>query len=241
MSFPETGELTDLFYHDSSELFSVIKKNLGLRLGIFTETVEKEAYETLQKAILSLLEEKVTDKVDQFKKLSVASNLCEEKMRKLKSYLLKEPTPDEVVMPVLHEVKQMYGGLKKKRISESEIKKKATEIVDKACKGMARRYKDQQYQIYWENLTRENYQLNRLHRTPASAADMRILAEAISVARNYHSSNKDLQILLASCDSNNFCPATSYYGKSMPVTDEIFNRFKIKCDWPREITKILRS
>jgi hypothetical protein len=93
------------------------------------------------------------------------------------------------------------------------------------------------HDVQVQNLQQQNQQYLRLKQFSASPSDIKILAEAIQIKRRYEGQGLKHNFLLASTDSNNFCPATSRYGPSRPVTDEIMRRYGIDCDTPSEIFK----
>ena len=63
-----------------------------------------------------------------------------------------------------------------------------------------------------------------------------ILAEVIAFKKSL--SGGDSCVLIASLDSGFFSPYYCYGGKSDIVTEEIYNRFGIRCDHPREIFRM---
>jgi len=230
-SFPDLGEVRDDFFYQSCELFAIIRKSVSKRLGITTSTVEREAYRTLSKAIINALEKRVRDRSDIFRRKSIMWNICEDKMRRMSDLLLREPMDEQEVVRLTNEAHSMYNDLSRRVRTDYDIKGEAYRRA-----GGSTGMKQMMFQTHYEELCRQNYQLARLVRTPASPTDKRILAEAAHLADYYRrKEGRDFVMFIASCDSNNFSPANSPFGRSTPVTDEIYARFGVKCAWPREI------
>jgi hypothetical protein len=235
VAFPEEGEVTDQFYHPSIQLFSLIKKNMTQRLGIVTQTVEREAFQALSGAVAATVEKKVANKSKHFEYKSIAWNKCEENLRKLANCLLREPCDETMLIEsgLNHEVYEFYKGLERRALSEAMI-------VDMAYRqrgASSNRMKQLVFEAQIERLKKENAQLVRLKSHHASPTDIKILAEAIHIKRHYNERGQEPIFLLASTDSNNFVPANSEFGISRPITEEIFKRYGIECDWPSEIFK----
>jgi hypothetical protein len=206
-------------------------------MGIITSTVEREAYHTLSKAIINALERQVKDKSELFKRKSVAWNICEDKMRRLGDLLLREPLDESEVVRLTDAVYFMYREMTSHVRSDYDMKGEAYRRA-----GGSQAMKKTMFQTHYEELRKQNYQLERLVRTPASPTDKRILAECAHLAEYYaHKEGKGSVMYLASCDSNNFSPAHSEFGLSSTLTDEIFARFGVKCNWPKEIKTLLET
>jgi hypothetical protein len=236
VSFPEEGEVRDEFYYPAIELFAFLRKNLSDRLGITTQTVELEAQRTLSKAIMNTLERNIADKSKHLEYSSIAWNKCEENMRKLTNVLLREPCDEDSLGELGHEVYQMYKGLEARALNTEE------EIIDWAHRGIegmtSAGMRTAMFDIHILLVRQDNAQLVRLKKTHASPSDIKILAEAIQIKRRYDKALGDnLNMFLASTDSNNFSPAPTEWGPSNTVTETIRQRFGVVCDLPSEIQK----
>lgn len=234
VSFPDLGELRDEFYHPAIQLFSLLKKNIANGLGITTQTVEAEANRTLGTAVMNTLDRRIRDKKKVFEIKSVAWNICEENMRKLVNNLLREPIDESELPPYSNDVHIMYRELEYRAQTDEEIIDAAHKKAEGAS-GAAMRTVTFSAEI--ENGKRENASLARLARTHASPSDIKILAEAIYIARRYERRYgvNPFTLLFASTDSNNFVPCRTQFGPSTTLRDDIKSRFKINCDCPQEI------
>ena len=82
-------------------------------------------------------------------------------------------------------------------------------------------------------MVRESKQLERFMRKYPNTPDQMILAEVITFKKSLAGDNT--YVLIASSDSGFFSPYYYYDGKSNIVTEEIYNRFGIRCDHPMEV------
>ena len=88
-------------------------------------------------------------------------------------------------------------------------------------------------------IVRESLQLGRFVRK-SNSRDELILAETISMMQFDEKTGGSYDFWIASCDSGFFAPyIRSYLGTSDTVTREIENRFKIRCDYPKKIYRLL--
>ena len=244
-------EIEDKFYQESVELLALLKKHFQFRLGLTTKTVETEAKKVLMQAITSSLERNAPDKSQTFEAKSFHWNRCAERLEEHVSYLRIEPTPKELIDPLEKEVRDTYKQLMQLRKNDWQLKKEAREEVEREYvpkpsfyhthHSEVQRSKDETFNIKYEQKLRENMQLVRLCRTPASRADRLILAEAVLIRRDYAQKEPGTQLYLASCDFNNFSPYFhNELGLSDRVTREIQRKFGVTCDRPVELTKLLR-
>ncbi len=236
MTFSDLGELRDEFYYPSINLFSLIRKNIGQRLGITTQTVEKEAGRALASAVINTLERNISDKAKVFSYKSAAWDICEANMRRLSNTLLREPIDnDELVKgKYFDDVYKMFKALESRALTEPQIIDQAhRQIGGASSSGM----RNVEFSALIEKMKRDNAQLAKLARVHASPTDIRILAEAAYLARFYEKqlSQNPFTMIMASTDSNNFVPCNTSLGPSSAVTDEIRSRYKVVCQWPKEV------
>ena len=236
LSFPDLDEIRDPFYYEASELFGYIRKNLSKRLGIITETVERESNKSLSTVITHALERKISNRKEIFDRKSAQWDRCESKMRQLRNLLLREPIDESEVLRHSLTVQAMYSELALQVRNDKEMKEEASR---RKQGGGSSGMRQVMFQSHYEELRKRNYQLERLVRTPASPTDKKILAEAAHLTEYYtRREGRGFIMYLASCDTNNFSPAQSEFGLSEPVTNEIYSRFGIRCDWPKEICRL---
>ena len=244
ITLPEGEAIQDEFYAESTELFSIIKKYFDSRIGITTKTVEKEAKEALMDAVTSTLEEGAPEQAESFEAKSHHWNVCMSRLEDYVSYLSIEPAPRDLVEPIEIEVSKMYKELAARRKPFWKLKQEAQEEIEKdkaRFRGNQRSMADQ-FEIIYGQMVRHHYQLHRLYFNAASKNDRQILAEAVLIYQHYSGKQPGFQLLLASCDSNNFCPCLNKeYGLSTTVTDAIHRQFKVKCERPKELIRILRE
>lgn len=250
MTLHEGDVIEDEFYEESTQLFSLLTKYFGSRIGITTKTVETEAKRKLEEIVLETLEENAPEQDQSFAAKSYHWNRCLTRMDKYLAYLSIEPAPKELIAPLEEEITKMYKELAVSRKPNWRLEQEAREEVESRAQpprtlhaSIARiqQAKDEEIHTLYLLRVRDNLQLYRLHYNPASKTDVQILAEAVLIYRYYAANDPKFQLLLASCDSNNFCPYYSKeYGLSQPVTDGIQRRFRIRCERPVDLVRALR-
>lgn len=155
-------------------------------------------------------------------------------MRKLVNVLLREPCDESEILILEGEVGRMYHDLEARAVeTDGDIRR----LAHKRIQGIVTTAKMQKtmFDFHCQVVSRENFQLLRLKKKHASLPDIKILAETIHIYRRYGAHGKKWNFFLASTDSNNFSPATSPWGESRTVTDEIARRYGVICDWPNAI------
>lgn len=245
--------LHDEFYSESTFLFETITKHFESRIGVTSKTVEIEAKGKLIDVVTRTLQQGAPEQAQSFQAKSHHLNKCLDRMDRYLRYLSIEPAPIELTRTLVDEITKMYKELmarskpfwKLEQLAKAEVEKEWTPEYIKTLKthvSEVQRVKQDRIQNAYEQKIREHYQLHRLFNNAASKTDKQILAEAILIYRHYSTIEKGFQLFLASCDSNNFCPFYSKeHGLSRPVTDEIRFRFKIICERPKELAKMLRD
>jgi hypothetical protein len=84
-------EIKHHFYDECIELVSFVQTNLAKRLGIVTTTIENEATAVLENVIVGELAQRSIEKESDFELFSRVLNICDVRMRRIISYLQREP------------------------------------------------------------------------------------------------------------------------------------------------------
>jgi len=232
------------FYDQSIQLFSVFKKRPSEKIGIATPLVRSEAFLVLSKAVknelisnLDLNDLKVKENF--FNSTVAFVSLCEHKMHSLFA-LLEQPQVSKYHFDInLGKVIQMSKYIKeylwKNRYSRRYQREKEVEIRSKPITTDPYWKDDQKEEVittHGDQVYREAKQLERFMNKYPNRNDEKILAETITIKYHY----PDHKFYIASCDAGFFSPLRIEGGvKSDTVTREIETRFKITCDFPREI------
>ena len=221
------------FFDQSMNLIGFVKKHINKRIGIVTVTIEEQAYHVLEQAVKTEVK-KITDRTIDFEILSVILNSCEDRLRNILSYLLREPVDPEEVSRNFNKVTEMYEELTKKAKNLPKPAALLTEAVSPKFRKLA-------FKIYKTQDEIINSQLTNLLRDPPDNTDKTILAEAIYLFKLYkQTEGKKLTFFIASTD-HHFSPVRKKGLESRGVTDAIRDKFGIICDWPYQITQILQA
>lgn len=222
------------FFDQSMRLIGFIKKHLTKRIGILTVTIEEQAYHVLEHAVRQELQRKTIDRAIDFEMLSIILNYCENRLREILSYLLREPVDPLEVSKNFIKVTQMYDQLTEKARNLPKPAALLTEMVPKDFKKLA-------FDIYKTQDEIINSQLTNLLRKPAETTDKTILAESIYLFNVYKQmEGKDVAFYITSTD-HHFSPVRKKGLESRGITDTIKELFGIICDWPHQIEQILRN
>ncbi len=221
------------FFDQSMSLIGFVKKHLTKRIGIVTATIEEQAYRVLQNAVKQELQRTVERSLD-FEMLSIILDYCENRLREILSYMLREPVDPLEVSKNFVKVTEMYENLKDKA---QNLPKPATLLTEAAPRG----YKKLAFDIYKTQDEIINSQLTNLLRKPAETTDKIILAEAIYLFNVYKQmEGKKLAFYITSTD-HHFSPVRKKGLESRGITDTIKDLFGIICDWPRQIEEMLKN
>lgn len=232
------------FHDESIHLFGIFKRRLSERIGIITSTIESESFYTLNTAVNSIITKNVSDielKRKLFDHAVAIINLCEDKMRKLISVLLREPISETDFAKNLSLVDKMCEDVKStweqkyatRELREKESWERARPILNEPkWRGDM---KQDVIRIHRQQVEREAVQLKRFVDGYPHLSDRKILAEAISIAK-YYCKISGITFFIASCDMGFFSPYRVKSGvHSDIVTKEIKKRFDISCDFPYKI------
>ena len=222
------------FFDQSMRLIGFIRKHLTKRIGIVTTTVEEQAYHVLENAVRQELQKKTSKRAVDFEMFSIILNYCENRLREILSYMVREPVDHLEVSKNFVKVTEMYDNLTEKALSLPKPAALLTETVPKGFKRLA-------FDIYKKQDEIINSQLTNLLRKPADSIDKKILAEAIYLFNVYKQmEGKNIAFYITSTD-HHFSPVRKKGLESRGITDTIYELFGIICDWPEQIEQILRN
>lgn len=222
------------FFDQSMSLIGFIKKHLTKRIGIVTATVEGQAYHVLEQAIRQELQRKTAERAVDFEIFSMILNYCENRLREILSYMLREPVDSLEVSKNFVRVTNMYENLKDRALNLPKPATLLTEAAPRQLKRLA-------FDIYKTQDEIVNSQLTNLLRKPVETTDKTILAEAIYLLNVYKQvEGKNVAFYITSTD-HHFSPVRKKGLESRGITDTIKELFGIICDWPRQIEQILKN
>ncbi len=222
------------FFDDATHLTGLLKKHIGTRVGVITNTIENEVHGVFNKSVLDTLREcrPNATKEQLYEFLSIVLNKCEDRLSDLLAVMMREPVLPNHKAPWIPKVEQMYDELIQ-QARDINIQ----DIAYKKAGGSSKRYKPEAYNAILEDEEDRHIQLKRLLMKSAGRTDREILAEA-TYLYSFYKQYDDVKFYLASCDLS-FSPTGPDFCSHI-VTDEIFNRFNIICHWPSEVAKELQ-
>lgn len=221
------------FFDQSMRLIGFVKRHLAERIGIVTTKIEEQACYVLEQAVRGELEKRITRRAVDFEIFSVILNSCENRLRNILSYLLREPIDPLEVSKNFVKVTEMYESLIERA---QNLPKPATLLTEMVPKG----YKRLAFDIYRTQDEILNSQLTNLLRKPPDTVDKTILAQAMYLFELYkQTEGKDVTFFIVSTD-HHFSPVRKRGLVSRGVTDTIEDLFGIICDWPDQIEQILK-
>lgn len=242
-------EFKHKFYDESIQLFSLFKKNPQDKIGIALPKVKRESYGVLARAVKEVFIPQNTVVDIRTKTLfynSAASIIfsSDHKRQLLLARLHHIRLNEKEVVECLHKVIRMSKDLKNLYNKKYKHKQKIISEAQQRSKNIKTEprwktdQKDEVFYAHGSQVRLESKQLERFMRKYPNEPDQRVLAEALAVKNFLLSTGKDVSILLASRDMGFFAPYIYLGGKSDLVTQEIYNRFQIRCDYPREIFRM---
>jgi hypothetical protein len=166
------------FFDQSMSLIGFVKKHLTKRIGIVTTTIEEQAYRVVEHAVRQELQRETAERAIDFEMFSIILNYCENRLREILSYMVREPVDAPEVSKNFVKVTEMYENLKEKARGLPKPAALLTEAVPKGFKKLA-------FDIYRTQDEIINSQLTNLLRKPAEDTDKTILAEAIYLFNVY--------------------------------------------------------
>jgi hypothetical protein len=223
------------FYQQSMSLVAFVRKQLSSRIGITTRTIERQSMPALQGAIDEEISAVGIDREKDFPIYSFIKNYCEQKLKNISSYLVREPVDEDAVKSNYGYVDRLYAEKTEEAVKLAFIEprfKKRTEQAPKRFQSVAK-------WIYREQQKKEDYQLTHLIKKPVEPSDKWILAEAIYLSMLYDKiESEDIVFFIASTD-NHFSPKR-WTGRtiSAQISEAIHKKFNIICDWPQQVEEM---
>jgi len=227
-------EIKDLFYDEATRLMSIIKKNINKRIGITTYVAEDEAYSVMSKAIERKLNRKIPDRAKVFRLLSIATNLCESRLKSILSFIVREPINPAETARIYIVVAMMYNSLEQKALTLPKL------AYLQAGATPSFLNKAEMFEIYKTQDELLNAQLINLIYNPVEDSDKMILAQAAYLYRIYKETEGKIVFFLASTD-HHFVPVRKKGFESRQATEAIKHNFGIIADKPHEIFLILKE
>jgi hypothetical protein len=219
-------------------LIDFLRKHQARKLGLTTDTIAREAEVRLEKAIVDELGRNVSPPVK-----SAALNLCGDRLDILLQIFRAEAIDNpERVSEKFVEVVCMYKDLTDRAYLIDHTT--AREALRKGIGQMVPpRFRGTLLEIRVRRVLLDKSQLRRL-RNPKlcpSSVDKTILAEAAYLHEKFNS-QETTATYLSSADKM-FSPNLDGTGEvvSSDITDEIWERFKVRCDWPERIASELKK
>ena len=233
------------FYDTSRQLFSIFSKRSREQIGILVPTVKKESFKVLSKAVKkAMLDIDVQDihRKELFYNNAVAVvSSCEYKMRYLSSLLLKKNPEEKKVQSNFRKVKDMamfFRDLWNRKYQYSQQKEKESKQRAKSIVTEPKWMLEQKREVvdtHRGQVYLESRQLRRFMDRYPNWSDEWILAETITVKKDYQNIDEDYDFFIASFDKGFFSPLINEDGKSDMVTKEIKRKFGIVCDIPNVV------
>lgn len=239
----ELGIIKHRFYEPSIQLFSLFRDP---GIGVAVPRVRAECFGVLSRAVKSAYIPK--NKGDRelkekfYNELVAFVSSSEYKLRELLSRLTSVNLDRRQVSENLEAVRQMSKHLRElyrtkyrspaaqRRESIERSKSVTTEPTWNPDQ------KSEAIRAYGDQVARESKQLERFMNNYPNESDQRILAEVITFKRSL--AGESSYVLIASWDRGFFSPYHYRGGTSDIVTKEIYERFGIKCDDPKEVFRM---
>jgi len=224
--------LEHAFYQQSMSLVTFIRKNISGRIGIITKTIERQSTPALQNAIDEEISKVGIDRERDFPTYSFIKNYCEQKLKNISSYFVREPIDEDAVKSNYGYVDKLYAEKAKEAIKLAFIEPR----FEQQTKQASKRFQGVAKWVYKQQQRKEDYQLTNLIKKPVEPSDKWILAEAIYLSMLYDTiENEEVVFFIASTD-HHFSPKR--WGReimSAQVSEAIQKKFKIIPDWPQQV------
>ena len=225
------------FFDRSMVLLGLLRKHETRKIGLTTETIAGEAWDRLEKAIRDELGKDVSRHVR-----SVALDLCGDRLDTFLLLFRPEPIDNpERVSQKFDEVVCMYRDLTERAYLVDHTT--AREAFRKGINYIVPpQFKRVMLEIRAAQVLRDKSQLTRL-RDPtkrASSMDKSILAEAAYLYEKFNS-QEETTVFLASTDKMFSPNLRDGNVVSNDITQEIHQRFHVRCDWPERIATELKD
>lgn len=238
-------EVRHHFFDQSRQLFSIFNKRPKEQIGISVPTVRSEAFLVLSKAVRNSFSESYSMDLQTkeifYNNIVALVNSCEHKMRILFSLLIEKNPSQEKVSKNFKDVKNMseyFRDLWNHKYKFHRQKETQSKIRAKPIQSEPKWQQEQKTEVlraHRQQIVIESKQLERFMYKYPNLNDGRILAETITIQKDYSAIGEDYQFYIASCDSGFFSPLIYHGAKSNLVTTEIKDLFGIICDLPKVI------
>ena len=222
------------FYEHSNKLIEYIKKNPDKRIGVYTAFIEDEAYKVLSSAVETELKKNIEDPKKDFEIFSAVLNMCNDNLRYILLYLIREPININTVDRINNDVDSVYEDLLEEA-KEAQEKLQEQKVMRTMTLPMRAPFKRLARQIYAQQDQWINAQLFNLLYKMIEPSDKRILSEVIYLHRMYKNTfGQSIKTYLASTDYH-FSPIIKDGKTSSIVSDRINREFEVECNWPNII------
>jgi hypothetical protein len=206
------------------------------RIGLTTDTITKEAWDKLEKAIIDELGEDLSREVK-----SVALDLCGDRLDGFLVIFPVEPVDLQRVSKIFDAVVCMYKELTDRAfiVDFTTARAAAEDGIDRIVSPLFRKVG---VEIHAAQLLRDRSQLRRLRDSTKapSSMDKTILAEACYLHEKFNR-KEGTTVFLASTDKLLSPDVRQGEMISDYVTREIQQRFNVRCDWPERIAGELKQ
>jgi hypothetical protein len=224
------------YFEKSNALLSFFRNHSEEKIGITTTTVLGETRNTIRRAAQEEAQ-KGGDTI--FQNLSIILNQCEERLaRNIDALDCVQPDRDKT-NSAYFQVRRMYAELRNKArtLNPKQIRLEARRMAKSTASP---RFQSLAEQIKRDEIHKQHSQLRSLMNRTPSPNDTMFIAEASVLAEKYKLTRVGT-MFLASADVQ-MSPVTGD-GKilSCEITDEIWKRFRVKCDWPDTILSSCKS
>ena len=235
------------FYDQSIQLLSLFKRDNDC-YGVLVPAVKNESFTVLIKAIYkTFLSDSSADpqlRALFYKDAAGIVTSSEQRMKKLMRSLKDGEYDPKELCKNIERIKSMSRDLRteweEKYAGKNRRRPESDRDIKNVLKGSRKQeQKKEVISAHDAQIVRESLQLRRFVRK-SNPRDELILAETISVMQFDEKTGGSYDFWIASCDSGFFAPYIHRnLGTSDTVTRKIKNRFKIRCDYPREIYHLL--
>ena len=232
---PQSVQMNARYFEKSNALLSFFRQRSSKTIGVTTPTVLGEARNAIRRAAQ---EEARTGGDATFRNLSIILNQCEERLaRNIEALDCVQPDRDRT-NSTYFQVRSMYNDLKNKArvMNPKQIRLEARRIVRSTASP---HYRSLAENIKRDELHQQHSQLRSLINKTPSINDTMFIAEAAVLAERYKITRTGT-MFLASADVQMSPVTENGRTLSCEISDEIWKRFRVKCDWPDRILGELR-
>ena len=242
-----TTSVKHKFHDQSDRLLSLLKRDNDC-CGVLVSKVKNESFRMLARAVYETFLSHSSANPQlltlfYYDTIAIVSS-SGRRMRKLMRCLKEGEYDPKDLCKNIERVKSMSRDLRteleERHAGKNRHKRESDRRTKNALKGPRKQeQKKEVSSAHDARIARESLQLERFVRK-SNSGDELILAETVSVMQFDEKTGGSYDFWIASWDSGFFAPYIhSRLGTSDTVTREIKNRFKIRCDCPQEICRLL--